>query len=99
MDILSTLKQVMSGYAKPGFNSMGYLTSSDDQKVFAVVYVSKQRGQHMADAGLIARLKGDCIVIDHDSNDKPLVDALTQAGIPRDHIVLAYASEASGEAA
>ena len=37
------------------------------------------------------------IVIERDVNDKPLVDALLQAGIPRKQIVLAYAGEPVNE--
>ncbi|MDX2140626.1 MAG: element excision factor XisI family protein [Chloroflexota bacterium] len=36
----------------------------------------------------------DSVVIERDMNDKPLVDALVQAGVPREKIILAYAGEA-----
>ncbi len=42
---------------------------------------------------LVARVAGDRIIIERDVNDKPLVDALVQAGVPRHSIVLAYAGE------
>jgi hypothetical protein len=42
---------------------------------------------------LLVRLVHDHIVIERDINSKPLVDALMQAGIPRERIVLAYAGE------
>jgi hypothetical protein len=42
---------------------------------------------------------GNRIVIDHDANSDPLVEALLEAGIPRDQIVLAYAGEPAPEAA
>jgi hypothetical protein len=42
---------------------------------------------------LIVRLEGDTIIIERDINDKALVGALVQAGIPREQIVLAYAGE------
>jgi hypothetical protein len=47
---------------------------------------------------LIVRLEGDHIIIERDINDKVLVDALVQAGIPRQQIILAYAGEALKEA-
>jgi len=42
---------------------------------------------------LVARVAGDRIIVERDVNDKPLVDALVQAGVPRRSIVLAYAGE------
>jgi XisI protein len=50
-------------------------------------------GKRYADAGLIVRVVGHQIIIERDMNDKPLVDALTHAGIPRTQIILAYAGE------
>jgi hypothetical protein len=47
----------------------------------------------MVDVGLIVRVVGDRIIIERDVNDKPLVDALLQASISRQQIVLAYAGE------
>jgi hypothetical protein len=47
----------------------------------------------------VARLVGDRIIIERDVNDKPLVDALVEAGVPHGQIVLAYAGESTDEAA
>jgi len=41
----------------------------------------------------MARGENDKVVIEEDLTDKPLVDALIQAGIPREQIVLAYAGD------
>jgi hypothetical protein len=42
----------------------------------------------------MARVVGDSIVIEVDTTDKPLVDALTgNQNIPREKIILAYAGE------
>ena len=48
---------------------------------------------------LLVRLLADTIIVEHDQNDKPLVDALVQAGIPRSQIILTYAGEAAPESA
>ncbi len=45
------------------------------------------------------RLIGARIVIERDVNDKPLVEALLAANIPRQQIVLAYAGEPAEETA
>ncbi|HTD76069.1 MAG TPA: element excision factor XisI family protein [Chloroflexota bacterium] len=100
MDTLrETLEAVMAGYAGQDLNGYSYLTRSVDRQVFTVVSVGTIRGRHFADTSLVARVTNDRIVIDHDVNDKPLVDALVAAGIPRQQIVLSYAGESEGDAA
>jgi hypothetical protein len=95
MDTLQhTLKAVMSGYTGAGLNGESVLTASADGHVMTVVSVGEVAGMTVVDTGLIARVVGTHIVIDHDANNKPLVDALVQAGVPRSQIVLAYAGEA-----
>jgi hypothetical protein len=94
-----TLVRVMGGYAVKGFNARGYLTSSADGQILAVVDIAQSSDQHFADAGLIVRHVGGKIIIERDMNDKVLVDALLQAGVPRRQIVLAYAGESADAAA
>lgn len=91
------LRDTLLGYAGKGLNDYSYLTVDDQQQVFAVVDFGWYKDERIADAGLIVRLEGDYIVIERDVNDKVLVDALVQAGIPRQQIILAYAGESLGE--
>jgi len=93
------LKQVLAGYTGEGLNGYSYLTNSPDERVFTSVSVGRMDGKEFAFADLIVRLVGNHIIIDHDANSDPLVDALVQAGIPRNQIVLTYAGEAAPEAA
>jgi len=94
MDITTdVLHQMVAGYAGRALNGFGYLLTSEDEQVFAVVSVSHVRDKRIVDTGLVARVAGDRIIIERDVNDKPLVDALVQAGVPRRSIVLAYAGE------
>jgi len=51
------------------------------------------RKKRFARMGLLVRLVRNRIIIEHDMNDKILLDALLQAGIPREMIILAYAGE------
>jgi hypothetical protein len=98
MDMLiETLRQTLIGYAGKGLNGYSYLTVDDQQQVFAVVDFGWYKDERIADAGLIVRLEGDTIIIERDLNDKMLMDALVQAGIPRQQIILAYAGEAFKE--
>jgi hypothetical protein len=100
MDNLNeTLYRVVEGYAGEGLNSMGYLTQSRDGSVLAVVDVAQSGGKRVSNTMLIARLVGDHIVIEKDANSDPLYEALMQAGIPREQIILAYAGEPVPETA
>jgi hypothetical protein len=96
--VKETLLKVLQGYAGKALNGYSTLTSSADERVFAVVSVGQVQEKRIVDTGLVVRLHGDHIVVERDINDKPLVDALTQAGIPRDHIILAYVGERLEEA-
>jgi sulfur carrier protein ThiS len=62
-----------------------------------VVTVPHNKGN--AFISLLVRILGETVVVERDQNDKPLVDALAQAGIPRSKIILAYAGEAVPESA
>jgi hypothetical protein len=97
--VTDVLVGTMEGYAGRALNGYSYLMSSSDHRVFAVVSVGHVRDRHIVDTGLVARVAGDRVIVERDVNDKPLVDALLQAGIPRERIVLAYAGEVSDEAA
>ncbi len=44
---------------------------------------------------VMARIVNDTVIIDEDTTDRPLVNELANAGIPRDKIVLAYLPEPS----
>ena len=100
MDTLrDILHRTMKGYAGRALNGYSYLMSSGDGTVFAIVSVGHVRDRRIVDTGLVARLMGERIIVEHDVNDKPLVDALVEAGVQRGQIVLAYAGESVEEAA
>ena len=95
---MATLHEIVQaaveGYAVKGVNFESVLTSSHDGKVLTVVDISvDNQGHRFTATSLIVRIVGEHVVIEHDDNDKPLVDALLQAGIPRSQITLAYAGE------
>ena len=84
---------VLEGYTGQAFNGYSYLTSSTDQRHFVVTSVGSIEGKRIINTGLVVQLSDDMVIIDRDINNKPLVDALVQAGIPRTQIILAYAGE------
>lgn len=100
MDALNQIvKKAMEGYAVKGLNSHAYLTISPDENLLTVVDIAHMRSERIVATSLIVRLIKDQVVIEHDDNNKPLVDALVQMGIPRSNIILAYLGEAVPEVA
>lgn len=97
--MIEILEREIAAYAGEGLNGSAYFVVSPDRQVYAVNDVFHTPEGRFVDVSLLVRRKGDCIIIEHDISDKMLVDALMQAGIPRDHIVLAYAGEKFEEAA
>jgi hypothetical protein len=94
MDSLrTTVREVMAGYARKGINVTTFLTQNDDWTVFSVVSVARIDKKRVPGVSLIVHIIGNLIIIDRDQNDKILLDALLQAGIPREQIILAYAGE------
>ena len=94
-----TLIAVLEGYTGKAFNGYSYLTSSADQRHFVITSVGTVQGKRIINTGLVVQLTGDIIIIDRDINNKPLIDALVQAGIPRQQIILAYLGEPVPESA
>lgn len=100
MDQLEKIREIIVGYVKPAHNGgTCYLTENPDHRDFVVIDIYKFQGKRHADASLIVRIEPDYLIIERDMNNKPLVDALVQAGIPRDKIILAYAGEPVPETA
>ncbi len=97
-NLKETLQNVMKAYAGKGLNGYSYMTSSDDGQFFTVVSVGHVRGKQIVETGLAVHLVKDKIIIERDVNDKILADALIQAGVPREQIILAYAGETVEEA-
>jgi hypothetical protein len=87
------VRKTVEGYTGKGLNDFAYLTASADGNILTVLDVVTIQGQQSVHTSIIIRLIADKIIIDHDNNNKPLVDALIQAGIPRKQIILAYEGE------
>lgn len=89
----ATLVEAMQGYAGKGLNAHSYLTSDEGNHLYTVVTIATVRDKRIVNTSLAVVLEGNLIIIEKDINNKPLVDALIQAGIPREQIVLAYVGE------
>ena len=100
MDTLTeTLRRAVAGYAGEMLNGYSYLTTNADQTVFVIVGLGYVGDRHFVDTSLVARVERDSIIIECDVNNKPLVDALLEAGVSRSQIILAYAGETKDAAA
>lgn len=93
MDLKATLLQVMSEYTGKGWNNYSHLMIDHAANYFVDVTIGHDRSGRHAFADLIVRLVDDQIIIEQDRNDKTLLDALLQAGVPRENIIVAYAGE------
>jgi hypothetical protein len=94
------VRKCVEKYAVRGINSDAHLMVSPDGLWLSVIDVATDdKNRRFTSTSLIVHLMGDRVVIEHDDNNKPLVDALMQVGIPREKIILAYAGEPVSEAA
>ncbi len=91
--VIDILKKTLAGYTGKALNGYSYLASSSDERLFTVISIGHVPNKRIVNSGLIVQVVGNRIVIERDINDKPLVDALVQNGIPREQIILAYAGE------
>jgi hypothetical protein len=88
MDKLTeTVKQVIFSYAGSSPTVRTYALSNDAQNVFAVNITDWPEKHRTAGVVVLARIENDQVVIEEDLTDKPLVQALIDAGIPREQIV------------
>src|SRR5437868_3516924 len=94
---MDTLKEIIhsavSGYIGRGANGYSYLIENPERTAWSVVFVLSLDGKRVVRTGLIVRLLNDQILVEQDTNEPPLVDALINEGIPRSKIILAYAGE------
>jgi hypothetical protein len=90
---LEILRQEMAKYGGEGLNSITYVTENFDQTAFTSTTAYKNIHDPQPFVDLLVTLVGDKIVIQEDRNSDPLYEALVQAGIPREQIILAYAGE------
>jgi len=100
MDTLKdVVHRIVAGYAGRGLNSISYLTQNDDGSVLTVTDFARIHGEHISGISLVVRIIDDRVIVERDQNDKIVKDALIQAGIPRERIILAYAGETVPETA
>lgn len=87
------LREELDQYTGEGLNASSTLTENAAQQLYTIVDIATIRGQRSASTVLIAQIIADKIVIERDTNNKPLVDALRARGVPAEQIILAYQGE------
>lgn len=91
-NITAIVRHEVADYVRPSPNSAAYYLGNDEQQVYAVVAVPHASQERPAIIVMV-RVVDDLIIIDTDITNKPLHDALQNAGIPADQIILAYEGE------
>jgi hypothetical protein len=92
-NLKAIVEQAMREYAGEGLNGVTTFTQSDDQTIMCIIFVGKIRDRHFATTSIMVRIVGEQVIIEDDKTNKPLSDALIQAGVPREQIILVYEGE------
>jgi hypothetical protein len=97
METLSDIvKEEVSWYAGTsgrGINLRLFKVFDETRQVYAVTASDYPKRVEPGSVIVMARIVDNRVVIEEDNTDRPLVDRLTERGIPRDQIILAYTGE------
>ena len=92
---METLKTVLASYMDALFwQAEGAMVVDEAQQLYLTMLIPQPNYPLSAQAQM-ARIDGDFIVIHADYTNRPLVQELVTAGIPRQQIVCAYLGETS----
>lgn len=89
----AVLRETVAWYASGGLKSKTFLLENPLEQAFSVLVADVPVHQRPAGIVVFARIVGDYVVIEEDTTDRPLVDALVNRGVSREKIILAYAGE------
>lgn len=90
------LRQEIKEYARDSITPLGmskfYFSENPEEQVFCITtpYLSSDLPATLL---IMARIVDDRVIIDIDTTDKPLLEALLQRRVPRNQIVLAWQTE------
>lgn len=91
-NLLMTVQHEVADYVRPSPNATAFFVENAEQHVFAVLSVPTNDPQKTS-VVVMARVIDNLVLIESDKTNKPLVEALLQAGVPREQIVLVYEGE------
>lgn len=94
LSLVDATRREVERYTGYSDESNLYFLSNDIKFVYTVVDVPNIPRTYSTEIVVMAHVVGDFIVIDEDTTDKPLFEALmVNAYIPRENIILAYQGE------
>jgi len=94
LDLATIVQHEIEDYADGDWwKASAYAVCDTTRHVYAVLVVPDHPRKFQAGIVVMARVVNDHVVIDHDTTDRPFVDALVEAGIPREKIICLYAGE------
>lgn len=97
-ELQNAVSREVEGYVGFSPQASMYPILDDAHQTYGVVIVPNMPSQLPTEIVVMARVVGHSVVIEVDTTDKPLVDALmVNQHIPREHIILAYAGESIPE--
>lgn len=94
MELTVIVQREVEDYAKGGWwQAFSYPISDHARQHYAVLVIPNYPREEPVTVVVAARIVDDLVVIDEDITDRPLVNELERAGIPRDKIICAYSGE------
>ncbi len=95
-DLATTVQHEVAEYANVrGWKAKVYFVDDEKRRIYTIIVVPEKDHPLLSNPriNVMARVVDDQIIIDEDITDRPLYEALMEAGIPREQIILAYAGE------
>lgn len=96
IDLANMVQHEVTHYADfRDWKAKSFAIEDDKHQVYAVIVVPQSDHPLLSKASVtvMARVVENYVVIEQDITDRPLYEALMEAGIPREQIILAYAGE------
>ncbi len=93
LNLTDVVKREVAEYAWDEPDSKAYFMENEARRAYGVVVVPTGKPQKTLTILFAHISENETVVIDTDLGDKPLFDALIQAGIPRSQIIRAYRGE------
>jgi hypothetical protein len=93
INIADIIEHEINEYVGPLYKGTLYPIFDHSSNVYSLLAVPHYPKAFQPGVILLARIVGDKVILDVDTTDRPLVNALVEAGIPREKIVLAYAGD------
>jgi hypothetical protein len=92
--LTTTVEEEVKDYARArGWKAATHFVADHERQTYLVITVPDVPRPFPARAVVMARIVDGMVIIDEDTTDRPLVEELMRAGIPREQIICLYAGE------